>query len=297
MVATATTTANTDVTVIFSEVGFGAGGLDDPRLSEADAGRLVSAALDLGVTVFDTARSYGASEERLGRALRGARDRAVVFTKGGYGVEGAADWTGPAVTKGIEEAIVRLGREPLDGFLLHSCDLQTLERGDVPLALVRAREAGKVRLTGYSGEGAALAWAAARRETFSVLECSLSPLDQANLELISRAAQGDFCVLAKRPLANAPWRFATRPDREDIAVYWDRLRALGFDPAPLAWDELALRFTAFQPGVTTALVGTTRIEHLASAVAAVRAGALPVDVSERLRGAFAARGRGWPGLV
>lgn len=285
------------MTVLFSKVGFGAGGLDDPRLSEADADRLVAVALDLGVTVFDSARSYGASEARLGRALRGRRDEVVVFTKGGYGIRGVPDWTGEAVTRGIEEAIVRLGRDPLDGFLLHSCDLATLERGEVVEALVRAREAGKVRLTGYSGEGEPLAWAAARRDTFSVLECSISPLDQQNLALAASAQRDDFCVLAKRPLANAPWRFATRPDRDDVATYWDRMHGLGFDPHPLEWDEVALRFTAFQPGVTTALVGTTRIDHLARAVAVVGAGALPSDLIDRLRGAYAVRGGGWAGLI
>lgn len=285
------------MSVAFSRIGLGAGALDDPRLTEGEAERLVLGALDLGVTVFDTARSYGASEARLGRALRGRKYDSIVLTKGGYGVSGVPDWTGAVITRGIEDALGRLGREPLDGFLLHSCDLVTLERGDVVEALLRAREAGKVRLTGYSGEGEALAWAAARREVFSVLECSLSPFDQKNLELVARAERESFCVLAKRPLANAPWRFPDRPDREDVAIYWDRMRALGFDPAPLGWGELAIRFAAFQPGVTTALVGTARIEHLTAAVRATEAGPLVPDLHARLRSAFERAGDAWPGVI
>lgn len=286
-----------DVGISFSLVGFGAGGLDDPRLSEEDAERLVAGALDLGVTVFDTAKSYGASEARLGRALRSRKDDSVVFTKGGYGVAGVPDWTGEAVTRGIEEAMVRLGREPLDGFLLHSCGKETLERGEVVEALLRAREAGKVRLTGYSGEGDALAWAAERRDTFSVLECSLSPFDQRNLDLVARAERESFCVLVKRPLANAPWRYDRRPDRDDVAIYWDRMRALGIDPAPLGWGELSIRFAAFAPGVTTALVGTTRLEHLAAAVRATEAGPLAPEMQAHVRAAFDRAGVVWPGVI
>ena len=51
-----------------SEVGLGAGPLGDPALDDADAERLVRAAVDLGVTLIDTAPSYGRSEARIGAA-------------------------------------------------------------------------------------------------------------------------------------------------------------------------------------------------------------------------------------
>jgi aryl-alcohol dehydrogenase-like predicted oxidoreductase len=52
-------------------LGFGAGHVGDPALDEAEVGRLLHGALDLGVTLIDTARSYGLSEERIGRHLAG----------------------------------------------------------------------------------------------------------------------------------------------------------------------------------------------------------------------------------
>ncbi len=281
--------------MMFSRIGLGAGNLGS--VSDAEADRLVRAALALGVTVFDTARSYGASEARLGRALAERRNEAIVVTKGGYGVDGVADWTGEAIRRGVDEALSRLGGDAIDVFLLHSCDVATLERGDVVPARVRARDAGKGRVAGYSGEGAALAWAAARREIFGALECSASPFDQANLPLVARAREESFCVLAKRPLGNAPWRYATRQEREDEAIYWRRWRELGVDPTPLAWEELCVRFTAFAPGVTTALVGTARMEHLEAAVRAAASGPLDAVVHARVRAAFAERGGGWTGVV
>ena len=56
-------------------------------LSEADAGRLLNAALDAGISLIDTARSYGLAEERIGRHLANRRDEYVLSTKVGYGVE------------------------------------------------------------------------------------------------------------------------------------------------------------------------------------------------------------------
>ena len=282
--------------VRFSLVGLGAGGLGD-AISEAEAERLVHGALDLGVTLFDTARSYGSSEARLGRALAGRGSNALVFTKGGYGIDGVPDWTGEAIRRGIDEARARLGRDRLDGFLLHSCDRATLERSEVVDALLEARASDKVQLTGYSGEGDALAWAAARRDTFSVLELSLSPFDQRNVALAAEAEKESFCVLGKRPLGNAPWRFSERPSREDVAIYWDRMRAMDVDPGPDGWSAFALRFAAFQRGVTSVLVGTTKLEHLAAAVRAVGDGPLPESSESALVSAFERHGRDWPGVI
>jgi len=282
---------------MFSRVGLGAGSLGDARLTDADAARLVHGALDLGVTVFDTARSYGASEDRLGRALAGRGRDALVFTKGGYGVDGVADWTGEVIRRGVDEARRRLRRDRLDGFFLHSCGVDVLERGEVVDALLEARASGKVRLTGYSGEGAALAWAAARRDTFSALELSLSPFDQRNRGLVAAAEHDSFAVFAKRPLGNAPWRYGSRPEREDEAIYWDRMRAMAFDPGPRGWAETAIRFAAFQPGVTTALVGTASLEHLASAVRAAAEGPLPPVDAAALLSAFDRHGAAWAGVI
>src|SRR4029079_11123665 len=80
-----------------SALGLGAGQIGDPSLDDREVEALVLGAIDLGVPLIDTARSYGCSEERLGRLLRQRKDRFVLSTKVGYGVEGVPDWTGEAV--------------------------------------------------------------------------------------------------------------------------------------------------------------------------------------------------------
>jgi len=85
-------------------LGFGAMQAGDPRLSEEHAARLLNHALDLGFTLVDTARSYGLSEERIGRHLSRRRDEFVLSTKVGYGVPGLPDWTYKCVIAGVDAA-------------------------------------------------------------------------------------------------------------------------------------------------------------------------------------------------
>jgi aryl-alcohol dehydrogenase-like predicted oxidoreductase len=280
-----------------SALGFGAGPLGDARLSDAEAEALVAAALDHGVTLFDTAPSYGSSEERLGRALGARRKEAVVATKGGYGVPGIADWTGDVIRLGIDAALRRLGTDVIDVFLLHSCDEGTLRRDDILGELDRAKAAGKIRAAGYSGENEALAAAIASRR-FDVVECSVSPFDRASLDgAVADAVAAGIGVLAKRPLANAAWVFAEPPEAQDVRIYWDRMQAMAIDPSPLAWPELAVRFAAFARGVSAALVGTRSASHLADAVAAVARGPLDDALLARLDGAWRTHGASWRGVI
>ena len=281
-------------------LGLGAGRLGDASVPEDQVERLVGRALDLGVVLFDAARSYGLAEERLGRLLAAARERVVLSTKVGYGVPGIADWTGPCVEGGVDAALRRFRTDRLDLVHLHSCGIDVLRRGEAVEALSRAVRAGKVRVPAYSGEGEALDFAV-RSGAFGAVQCSVSVLDQANLgadrAAVAEAARRGLGVLAKRPLADAPWRFAERPAAQDVAVYWDRFRALGLDPREPHLDAVFLRFAAFSPGVSCALLGTADPAHLERSAAAVAQGPLPDAERQALTAAFARVGTGWPGQV
>ncbi len=279
-----------------SPVGVGAGRIGGPETSEADVDRLVGAALDAGVTLFDTARSYGLSEERLGRALAGRRERVLLSTKVGYGIPGLEDWTGPCVAAGVDAALARLGTDRIDLVHLHSCGLDVLLRGQVAEALLRAVEAGKVRVAAYAGEGEALAWAV-RSGAFGAVQCSVSAVDQAALGAVAEAPARGLGVLAKRALGNAPWRFQIRPPEPDVAEAWERFRALGLDAGGHPWPELFARFAAFAPGVSAVLVGTGRPAHLAEVVSAIERGPLEPERAAALRAAWDRVGRGWAGRV
>ena len=278
-------------------LGFGAGHVGDPALDEAEVGRLLHGALDLGVTLIDTARSYGLSEERIGRHLAGRRDEFVLSTKLGYGIPGYEDWTGPMITAGVDAALGRLRTDRIDVAHFHSCPLEVLERGEVIAALHEAVAAGKVRVAAYSGDNAPLDWAIASG-AFGSVETSVNLVDQRAIERsLPVARERGLGAIAKRPAANAPWRFAERPEAPDIALYWERWRALGLDPGPYDWTELALRFTAYQEGVHCAIVGTSRLEHLRHNVEQVEKGPLPAETVAAIRDSFRAQGAGWEGQI
>ncbi|MDR7419591.1 MAG: aldo/keto reductase [Armatimonadota bacterium] len=125
------------------------------RDCDADqTGRVVHAALDLGITFFDTADVYGGgrSEEYLGRALEGRRDRAIVATKVGWSLGEGPNEAGVSrarIMAGIERSLKRLRTDYVDLYQIHRWDPHT------PLdeslgALDDLVRQGKVRYIGCS---------------------------------------------------------------------------------------------------------------------------------------------------
>ncbi|MFO0840562.1 MAG: aldo/keto reductase [Phycisphaerae bacterium] len=277
-----------------SVVGLGASHL------EGDAGeaeRLLCGALDAGVSLIDTARSYGQSEDRIGRFITRRRGEFLLSSKCGYGVEGEADWTGLCIAKGVDRALRTLGVAHIDIMHLHSCPLDVLRRDDVLGALEAARRAGKIRVAAYSGENDALRFAIASGQ-FGSVQTSVNVCDQNVLDdALPEAARRGLGMIAKRPLANAFWRFEKQPTGDYCEEYWRRAREMLLSPGSLAWSEFALRFAAHQPGVSAIIVGTSRLEHLLAAIRDVERGTLPADVSRDVRQRFATHGKNWPGQI
>jgi aryl-alcohol dehydrogenase-like predicted oxidoreductase len=278
-------------------LGLGAGRIGGPEIADGEVGRLLGRALDLGVVLVDAARSYGAAEERIGRHPARRRGEVILSTKVGYGIDGVPDWTFEAVARGIDEALVRLRTSFIDVVHLHSCPRQVLERGDVVRALEQGVRAGKVRTAACSGDEEALLFAV-RSGVFGSVQASLNVCDQRVMRSgLAEAKSRGMGFLAKRPLADAPWRFRERPAGDEAEPYWVRLAAMKIGPGELPWDEWALRFAAFVPGVSACLVGTRSIPHLEAAVRAVAKGPLPGDAEEAIRSAFIGCDAGWTGRI
>jgi aryl-alcohol dehydrogenase-like predicted oxidoreductase len=280
-----------------SALGLGGGQVGGANLPEAVAKRLLNQTLDLGLNLIDTARGYGQSEARIARHLGRRRQEVVLSTKVGYGVAGVTDWTGDAVRLGIDEALQTLQTDWIDIVHLHSCSLEVLKRGEVITALDEARQAGKLRVAAYSGENEALDFAVASGR-FQAVQTSINLADQRNLEsaLPQIQARG-LGVIAKRPVANAPWRFETRPYGHYAEEYWYRWQTMRLNPRGLAWQELALRFVAFLPGVHTCIVGTASGEHLLQNAKLLAHGPLPADQVDEIRRAFQTHDEDWMGLT
>ncbi len=263
------------------------------------AGKLLDAAQKAGVNVVDTAECYGTSEEALGQALRGRREKPLLFTKCGHSRGYASpDWDEPKLLEAsLERSLKRLGVETVDLFQLHSCPLEALRRGEVVELMRRAKKAGKARFIGYSGDGEAALFAV-KSGAFDALQLSVSVADQQAVSLVLPEAQKrGLGVIAKRPIANAAWRHAGPPPSAYHLPYWERLRALDY---PLLREkdaaERALRFTLSCPGVSTAIVGTQKPERLAENAAAAARGPLAKKDFDAIRARWDERAKAdWVG--
>src|SRR5690606_6490746 len=156
-----------------------------------------------------------------------------------------------------------------------------LEAGEALGALVRARDAGKIRFVGYSGDNEKAVYAA-RLPDIRIIETSVNLCDQANIDsVLPVTRQNEVGVLAKRPVANSAWRPVeslpgiysgyARPYRERVEKMGIRASDLGFHEDD--WPEIALRFTLSQPGVNVAIIGTTNPRNAERNVAAAAKGA------------------------
>jgi aryl-alcohol dehydrogenase-like predicted oxidoreductase len=122
--------------------------------------------------------------------------------------------------------------------------------------------------------------------------------DQRCLEQILPIAQErGMGVIAKRPNANAPWRFAERPAGDYCEEYWMRWKAMAIETKDMDWQELALRFTAHAPAISSAIVGTKSIEHMLQNMKLVDRGPLPAQRFEFLRQTFRQHGDNWEGQI
>ncbi len=261
-------------------------------LKEHDsAADLINSLLDRGVNVLDTATGYPGSQAFLGEHFASRRDDYVLVSK--VGNSGNPDsFKADRVHKDVDNALKLLKTDSIDVMLLHSCPLDVLEADDALGALVEARDAGKIKYCGYSGDNEAAAFAC-RLPDIAVIETSVNIADQANIDKVLPLAQKhDVGVIVKRPIANAAWK-----DIDDqkgfyqkyAATYTERLAKMDLDPKALGfdWVELALRFTLSQAGVTTAIVGTTNPDNADANLKLATADPLPEEVVAKLREAFA----------
>ena len=292
-----------------SVLGFGAAPVAYLDTERQSAAQVINDLLGAGVNVIDTAASYPGSEEFLGERFSSRRDDYVLVSKcGNTEDDGLPAWSERAILHSVDRSLRRLRTQRIDVMLLHTCGLDVLQKGEALGALAKARDAGKIRFAGYSGDNEAAAWAAAHPEV-AVIETSLNVVDQANIDKVLPAArEHNVGVIAKRPVANAAWKdLHQQPGmyQSYAREYTERLRGmkitpreLGFSAPPQdAWPEVALRFTLSFPQVHTAIIGTTSSQNARRNVEIAQKGPLPPDVVQKLRAAFRAAdpGGAWVG--
>ncbi|MBS0331180.1 MAG: aldo/keto reductase [Proteobacteria bacterium] len=282
-----------------SEIGFGAASWwGKPRFAEREALGLVHAALDGGVTVFDTGASYsgGEAEPRLGRALRG-RDlsRLVVATKAGtFASNGRVgrDFSPAAITASASRSLANLGLDALPLLQLHGPSIEELDRLGETLSGLKAR--GLARALGVNSFDPAVIDHAIGLSYIDTVMIDYNVLRPEREPLIARAAAAGKGVLAGMPLAMghiAPRRVRALRDLWYAARGWLRHRremqqgaAFGFlgRGHGVTEAQAALAYVLANPGVACAVVGVTRLTHLKDNLAASGL-ALSPDAMDEIR--------------
>jgi aryl-alcohol dehydrogenase-like predicted oxidoreductase len=270
------------------------------RIDEERSRAVVDAALDAGVTLFDTADLYGGgkSEEFLGRALGSRRDRVVLTTK--FGMKPPPDGIAPGspewVARAMDESLERLGVDHVDLFLQHQPD-PTTPIGDTLEAMGRLVDAGKAREIGGSNFSAAqleeMATAARERgvRPFVNLQNEYSLVQrEPEAEVIPACRQLGITFVPYFPLASGLLtgkyeRNKEAPEGSRLAAWGDRAGAFLSDERfdlverldEYARDhghtlhELALSWLATNPAVASVIAGATSPEQVRSNAAATTA--------------------------
>lgn len=180
----------------------------------AAAEACIQAALDAGVTLFDTADIYGpdngepfgAAEALLGRVLAGnpgLRDRMVIATKGGISIGVPYDSSAAYLTTAIDASLARMGVEHVALWQIHRPDLLT-HPAEVGEALLAAHQAGKIGAVGVSNFTPWQVEALAAHLPLPIVSCQpeFSPLAVAPLGdgVLDQAIARGMAVLAWSPL-------------------------------------------------------------------------------------------------
>ena len=272
---------------LLTVVGFGAWAIGGPwrfgwgPVDDGESIRAIQRGLDLGINWIDTAAIYGFghSEEIVGKAIRGRRDKVFVATKCGIlpdGKGGSVRSSSPAsIRREVEASLKRLGVDVIDLYQIHFPE-KTTPYEESWGAMLKLKEEGKVRHVGVSNYDipklercATLAFPQSLQPPFSLLRRDIEK------EILPYCRDNGIGVVAYSPmqaglLSGSFDLTKTAPDdwrRNDPMFQEPRLsRHLEFVEAirPVARElhvtvgQLAIAWVLTHPGITSAIVGARR---------------------------------------
>lgn len=175
--------------------GFGA--LPVQRVSVEEAGRLLKKAFDHGITFFDTARAYSDSEEKLGLAFEGIREKIFIATK-------TAAKTAEEFRRDLEESRRLLKTDYIDLYQFHNPAVcpKPGDGSGLYEAMLEARENGKIRHIGITNHRLNVAAEAVASGLYETLQFPFSYLaSEKELELVEACRKADMGFIAMKALS------------------------------------------------------------------------------------------------
>jgi aryl-alcohol dehydrogenase-like predicted oxidoreductase len=289
-----------DSGLLVSVVGLGCNNFGG-RLDTARTRAVVDAAIDEGITLLDTAESYGgkgASELALGEVLRGRRDQVVLATKFGgadmgYGPAAGAKGSRGYIKTAVEKSLTRLRCDYIDLYQLHTPDPvtpieETLAALDDLVTEGKVRYLGHSNLAGWQIADAARAAAGSGRTPFVSAQNHWSLLERAvEREVVPASRHFGVGLLPYFPLANGLLTGKVRRDEgipggtrlaEPRRAGYVTDAKLDKVESLIAWGEregaslleIAIGGLAAQPGCSSVIAGATSPEQVKANAAAGR---------------------------
>ena len=250
-------------------------------VDEQEAVKIIHAALDSGITLVDTAASYGAgrSENIVGEALKGRRDKVVLSTKGGAHFNPAInnmdhDLSAAAIRHDVDESLSRLKTDYIDLFFFHYPDPNT------PIAesigtMEELRKEGKIRMIGLSNYSQEELAEAMQYGTIDCAQFRYSMLTRENENLDKFCDETKVGVLSYASLAGGmlSGAYKTEPtfaEGDRRTFFYPFLKEPEFSRCRKLVDvveaaaaqhgistaDAAIQWVIAQSGMTSALVGT-----------------------------------------
>ncbi len=211
------TLGRTGITV--NKNGFGA--LPIQRISLEDAGKLLRRAFDAGITYFDTARWYTDSEEKMGQAFEGMREKVYIATK--TGAASVEDFW-----KDLETSLHNLKTDYIDVYQFHNPPVcpKPGDGSGLYEAALEAKAQGKIRHIGITNHRLAVAQEAVASGLYETLQfpfCYLS--GEQELDLVEKCRQADMGFIAMKALSgglitNSAAAYAFEAQYENVLPIW-----------------------------------------------------------------------------
>jgi aryl-alcohol dehydrogenase-like predicted oxidoreductase len=271
----------------FSKLGLGTGKSEDHAVG------IIRAALDVGVSLIDTAAVYG-TEDVVGKALRGVdRDSVVVCTKASKPA-GDKQFTVAKILDSLDGSLKRLGVDYVDVFQLHAVPPAAYEyvRTEIAPALLRERERGKFRFLGITETAPndpeqLMLHQAMQDEIWDTAMVAFHLMDQVArkqvfpLTLANRI--GTLLMFAVRSIFARPAQLAAAMKElaaDGLVPAWlaesdDPLGFLVHEGGASSLTDAAYRYVRHEPGVDVVLFGTGDAGHLRSNVESILKPPLP----------------------
>ena len=203
--------------IVVNKNGFGA--LPMQRVSMEEAVQLVRRAFEGGITFFDTARYYTDSEEKLGEALEGIRDKVYIATKTGAS-------TGEALKKELETSLKNLRTDHIDIYQFHNPAVcpKPGDGSGLYEAMEEAKAQGMVRHIGITNHRLAVAHEAIDSGLYETLQfCYLA--DEKDVELVEKCKKADMGFIAMKALSgglitNSRAAYAFEAQFDNVLPIW-----------------------------------------------------------------------------